>query len=249
MPAPWIIPDWPAPPNVRTAVTTRHMAGHSRPPFAALNLGARCGDAPEAVAANRAALITALDLPAGPRWLQQVHGIGVFDADAPATADDEPVADAALAHGTAVLAILTADCLPVLFCTDDGSVVAAAHAGWRGLAGGILEATVARLGVPGERVLAWLGPAIAAHSYEVGEEVRAPFVAADPRAAAAFAATRPHHWQCDLYALARQRLAAVGVTRVFGGGFDTCTDARFYSYRRDRETGRFASLIWRVDRS
>jgi YfiH family protein len=174
-----------------------------------------------------------------------VHGIDVFDADAAATADGEPEADAAIARdaGT-VLAVLTADCLPILFCADDGSVVGIAHAGWRGLATGVIEATIKRLGVPGSRLLAWLGPAIAAASYEVGDEVRAAFLAIDAQAAHAFAPTRAGHWRCDLYALARQRLAAAGVTRIHGGGFDCFADARFYSYRRERETGRFASLIW-----
>lgn len=241
----FLIPHWPAPPSVRAAVTTRQLDGASLRPFDAFNLGSRCGDAPAAVAANRAALVSALDLPASPRWLRQVHGIGALDADAPAVADEEPEADAAVARGAGVvLAILTADCLPILFCADDGSAIGAAHAGWRGLAGGVIEATLARLGVPASRVLAWLGPAIAAPSYEVGEEVRAAFVDAQAAAAHAFAPTRLGHWRCDLYALARQRLAAAGIKHVHGGDFDTFTDARFYSYRRDRETGRFASLIW-----
>lgn len=240
-----LLPDWPAPTNVRAAVTTRRLPGCSRAPFDAFNLGMRCGDDAPAVAANRALLVRALDLPAAPRWLRQVHGIDVVDADATA-AQDEPAADAAIAREDAVLAILTADCLPILFCVDDGSAIAAAHAGWRGLAAGVIEATLARLGVAPLRVLAWLGPAIGAASYEVGEEVRAAFVAADPLATHAFTPTRPAHWHCDLYALARQRLAAAGVARVHGGGFDTFADARFYSYRRARETGRFASLIWRA---
>lgn len=238
-----LIPVWPAPPNVRAFVTTRLLAGRSQAPFDSFNLGTRCGDAPVAVAANRLALVETLNLPAPPRWLRQVHGIDVIDADA-GPPQDEPAADAVVARGDAVLAILTADCLPILFCADDGSAVGAAHAGWRGLAGGVIEATVARLGVPPSRLLAWLGPAIGAASYEVGDEVRAAFVDVDPQAAPAFAPTRPGHWRCDLYALARQRLAAAGVERVHGGGFDTFTDARFYSYRRERDTGRFASLIW-----
>ncbi|GAA0713969.1 peptidoglycan editing factor PgeF [Dokdonella soli] len=226
------------------------MAGHSLPPFDACNLGSRCGDAPAAVAANRADLVQTLGLPASPRWLRQVHGTRVFDADARSADDDEPAADAAVtrASGT-VLAILTADCLPVLLCTDDGSAIAAAHAGWRGLAAGVIEATIARLGVPASRLLAWLGPAIGADSYEVGDEVRAAFVDRSAHAAAAFVPTRGGHWQCDLYALARLRLAAAGIARVHGGGFDTFTDTRFYSYRRNRETGRFASLIWRARES
>jgi YfiH family protein len=242
-----LTPDWPAPPTIRAAVTTRGMGGYSPPPFDACNLGSRCGDAAAAVAANRAEVAAALELPTPPRWLHQVHGVDVFDADAAMASASEPQADAAIARGVSVvLAVLTADCLPILLCAEDGSAIAVAHAGWRGLASGVIEATIARLGVPGARLLAWLGPAIAAGSYEVGAEVRAAFVDAHPSAAAAFAPTRPGHWRCDLYALARQRLAAAGVSSVYGGDFDTCTDARFYSYRRDRETGRFASLIWRV---
>ena len=241
-----IVPDWPAPPNVRAVGTTRRSAGQSQPPFDALNLGSRCGDAPLAVAANRASLGQVLGLPTSPRWLRQVHGIDVLDADA--VRDDEPAADAAITRTAGVvLAILSADCLPILLCADDGSAVAALHAGWRGLVGGVIEATIARLGVPGTRLLGWLGPAIAAPSYEVGAEVRAAFVAADARAQSAFVPTRPGHWCCDLYALARQRLSAAGVERVHGGGFDTFSDQRFYSYRRERETGRFATLIWCID--
>jgi YfiH family protein len=212
-----------------------------------MNLGSRCGDAPESVAANRLALTRRLDLPTEPSWLRQVHGIAVHDAAARSRQIEEPAADAAVAHvGNAVLAILTADCLPLLLCTDDGSAIAAAHAGWRGLAAGVIEATVAQLGAPAGRVIAWLGPAIGARSYEVGEEVRSAFVAGHADAAKAFTATRTGHWHCDLYALARQRLAAVSVHAVYGGGYDTFTDPRFYSYRRDQQTGRFASLIWRT---
>jgi YfiH family protein len=239
-----LVPDWPAPPNIRAAVTTRVFPGESKPPFDRCNLGTRCGDEPAAVAANRAALIDALDLPEAPRWMRQVHGIDVYDADA-VLAEVEPAADAAITRNTGrALAILSADCLPVFLCADDGTAVAIAHAGWRGLAGGVIEATVARLAVAPASLLAWLGPAIGPRSYEVGDEVRAAFVGHDVKGAAAFEPTRPGHWCCDLYALARLRLAAVGIDRVFGSGFDTFADARFYSYRRDRETGRFASLIW-----
>lgn len=220
------------------------MPGASPPPFDAFNLGSRCGDDAAAVAANRVALTRLLDLPAPPLWLRQVHGIEVFNADAGAAAG-EPEADAAVTHRPGiVLAALTADCLPVIFCADDGSAVAVAHAGWRGLVAGVLEATVARLRAPPSRLLAWIGPAIGAASYEVGDEVRTAFVAADAEAASAFAPTRSGHWLCDLPALARRRLAATGVARVHGGGFDTFADARFYSYRRERETGRFATLVW-----
>jgi YfiH family protein len=239
-----IAPDWPAPARVRACATTRWVAGHSKPPFDAFNLGSRCGDEPDGVAANRDALVRRLALPAVPCWLRQVHGTTVFDADGVGI-DAEPAADAAVTRRAGrVLAVLTADCLPVLFCVDDGSAVAAAHAGWRGLAAGVLEATLATLRVPPSRLIAWIGPAIGAMSYEVGEEVRSAFIEADDGAAAAFASTRPGHWQCDLPLLARRRLSAAGVVRVGGGDFDTFRDERFYSYRRERETGRFATLVW-----
>lgn len=239
-----VVPDWPAPPNIRAVVTTRTLPGASMPPFDRFNLGMRCGDDAAAVVANRNALIGMLELPETPRWMRQVHGIAVHDADA-LLADVDPEADAAVTRQPGrVLAILSADCMPVFLCSDDGTAVGLAHAGWRGLAGGIIEATIARLAVPPASLIAWLGPAIGARSYEVGDEVRAGFVQVDAGDAGAFAATRPGHWLCDLYALARSRLARAGVARVAGGGFDTFSDARFYSYRRDRKTGRFASLIW-----
>jgi YfiH family protein len=200
------------------------------------------------VQANRSALQQALRLPSPPRWLRQVHGISVAQLG-PLPGPDEPQADAAVSHipGT-VLSILTADCLPVLFCADDGSEIGAAHAGWRGLAAGVLEATLTQLETPPARLLAWLGPCIGAASYEVGEEVRSAFVATDTGAADCFVPTRAGHWLCDLAALARRRLQACGVRRIHGGGFDTLADTRFYSYRREgARSGRFASLIWLAD--
>ncbi|WP_449421702.1 peptidoglycan editing factor PgeF [Rhodanobacter lindaniclasticus] len=244
----WIFPDWPAPPQVHAAVTTRLGPGVSSAPFDRFNLGLRSGDAPEAVMANRGALQQALRLPAVPRWLQQVHGCAVAELG-PLPSAHEPQADAAVSHipGT-VLAILTADCLPVLFCAEDGSEIGAAHAGWRGLAAGVLEATLTQLETPPARLLAWLGPCIGAASYEVGEEVRSAFMASDAAAADGFVATRAGHWRCDLAALARRRLQAAGVRRIHGGGFDTLADPRFYSYRRDgARSGRFASLVWLAD--
>lgn len=243
--AAWIVPDWPAPPGVRAAVSTRLGPGVSAPPFERLNLGANTDDAPQAVAANREALRLALGLPGAPHWLRQVHGADVVLVDGP-PATAPPQADAAVTRRPGeVLAILTADCLPVLCCAADGSEVGAAHAGWRGLAGGVLEATLAALRTPPGALSAWLGPCIGQASYEVGEEVRAAFVDADPGAAACFLANRPGHWLCDLAGLARRRLAAAGVASVHGGGFDTCADPRFYSWRRDgRRSGRFASLVW-----
>jgi YfiH family protein len=241
----WIVPDFPAPANVRAMVTTRYGPGLSPPPYARFNLGLRVGDEEQTVRANRQSLVQALDMPAEPRWLRQVHSTSVAELG-PLSGQVEPCADAAVSRvpGT-VLAILTADCLPLLLCGDDGGEIAAAHAGWRGLAAGIIEATVQAMASPPDRVLAWLGPCIGAPSYEVGDEVRAAFVDADGGAHAAFTATRPSHWQCDLARLARRRLAATGVSRIHGGGFDTYTDPRLYSYRRDgKRSGRFASLIW-----
>jgi polyphenol oxidase len=209
---------------------------------------------------NRSELTALLQLPSSPHWLQQVHGTGAIafaqtasaypdklqSSDVASVLQAEPVADAAVtAAPGVVLAILTADCLPVLFCADDGSEVGAAHAGWRGLCAGVLERTIAALRTPSARLIAWLGPAIGAASYEVGEEVRAAFMDRDRDSADAFAATRPGHWHCDLYRLAKQRLALAGVVRVHGGGFDTFADPRFYSWRRDGvRSGRIASLIW-----
>ena len=241
----WIFPDWPAPVPVHAAITTRLGPGISSPPFERFNLGRHSGDGADAVESNRSALQQVLGLPSAPRWLRQVHGTSVAQLG-PLAGTDEPQADAAVSRipGT-VLAILTADCLPVLFCADDGSEIGAAHAGWRGLAAGVLEATLTQLETPPNRVLAWLGPCIGADSYEVGNEVRDAFVDRSSTAAACFHATRPGHWNCDLAGLAAQRLRQAGVERVHGGGFDTLADARFYSYRRDgARSGRFASLVW-----
>lgn len=241
----WIFPDWPAPRGVHAAITTREGPGVSQPPFGRFNLGLRSGEDEQIVRSNRTALRQSLALPAEPRWLRQVHGTTVAELG-PLPSVDEPEADAAVSHlpGT-VLAILTADCLPVLFCTDDGTGIGAAHAGWRGLAAGVLEETVEQMQRPAANLFAWLGPCIGASSYEVGEEVRKAFLRHDAAAASAFAPTRPGHWLCDLTTLARQRLQAAGVTCIYGGGFDTRTDERFYSYRREgARSGRFASLIW-----
>ena len=239
--------DWPAPAGVHALTTLRGPAGDSAPPFDRFSFGLRNGDDPAAVAANREMLERGLDLPSAPQWLRQVHGTRVVRIDAPADAGaDEPEADAAVtATPGVVLAVLTADCLPVVLCAGDGSEVGAAHAGWRGLAAGVLEATVAAMRAPPARLLAWLGPAAGPQAYEVGAEVREAFVARDAGADAAFAATRPGHWRVDLYALARRRLQDAGVGRVFGGGLCTISDtARFFSHRRDQRTGRMATLAW-----
>lgn len=242
---PLIRPDWPAPAAVRACVTTR-AGGVSAPPYDALNLGAHVGDAADAVVENRARLRRLL--PAEPVWLNQVHGIEVADVDHDDVASGAPpVADAAVARQPGrVCAVLTADCLPVLLCDESGSVVAAAHAGWRGLLGGVLEATLERMAVPPHATLAWLGPAIGPQAFEVGDEVRAAFIAQEARASRGFVpAAQAGKWMADLYLLARQRLERAGVTRIHGGGLCTHSDAeRFYSYRRDGQTGRLASLIW-----
>jgi YfiH family protein len=240
-----VVPDWPVPATIRAFVTTRHFDGVSEPPFDRCNLGLRSGDDREAVIENRRLVEQVLQLPSPPRWLQQVHGTTTVDVDD--RLDSEEIeADAAVTRASGVvLAILSADCMPVLLATEDGSAIAIAHAGWRGLSAGVVESAVAGMRAKAERVVAWLGPAIGAASYEVGEEVRAAFVDVDASAVNAFAPTRPGHFTCDLYALARQRLAALGVVRVGGGSFDTFADARFYSYRRASRTGRFATLIYR----
>ncbi len=260
-----IIPDWPAPANVRALQTTRD-GGVSVGAYASLNLGDHVGDDPVAVARNRTLLRA--NLPADPVWLKQVHGNIVADAD---HAVGVPDADAALARKPdKVCAVMTADCLPLLLCDEAGTVVAAAHAGWRGLAGGVGEASVQAMNVAPEQLLVWLGPAIGPAAFEVGDEVRQAFMAHDPDAAKAFvpcvgralarhvglkadlqgcsagdAELGVQKWLADIYLLARQRLALLGVKRVYGGGLCTFTDAqKFYSYRRDRATGRMATLIW-----
>jgi YfiH family protein len=242
MSEPFIHPDWPAPPNVRALATTR-QGGCSQGPFASLNLAMHVEDDPDSVRRNREWLREAAQLPSEPIWLQQVHGTGVWSGGA---ASPPPVADAAVTRTPGeVCAILTADCLPVLLCDTAGSVVGAAHAGWRGLAGGVLQATIAAMKVPAAELIAWLGPAIEPDAFEVGPEVLEQFVARHSEAASAFTPNSRGRWQADLYALARIELAALGVSRIYGGGFATVADAeRFFSYRRDRRTGRMATLIW-----
>ncbi len=237
-----LMPDWPAPDRVGCLVTTR-TGGVSGGVFASLNLGDHVGDAPEAVAANRT--IVCRHVGGRPVWLNQVHGIRVIEA-AEAHGQVPPEADAAFARSAGVAcAVMTADCLPVLFCDEAGTVVAAAHAGWRGLQAGVLEATIAAMGIPAAKLMAWLGPAIGPQAFEVGGEVREAFLAEAPEAAKAFKPGAEGKWLADIYLLARQRLAAQGVARVFGGGGCTVTEQdRFFSYRRDGQTGRMASLIW-----
>ena len=242
----WIEADWPAPPNV-IALTTTRAGGYSAGPYDSFNLAAHVGDAQQAVSANRESLARQLSLPGPVQWLSQVHGAEVVRAGR-----DErcPVADASWSREPGVVcAVLTADCLPVLFCSRAGDAVAAAHAGWRGLLAGVLDNTVAAMGVAPGQLLAWLGPAIGPGAFEVGAEVRSAYLAGakDPAGTAACFVSnsgRPRHFFADLYSLARLRLQAVGVAAVYGGDFCTYSDAsRFYSYRRDGETGRMASII------
>jgi YfiH family protein len=237
--------NWQAPPGVRAACTLR-TGGVSHAPYASLNLGLHVGDDPAAVMENRRRVAAALRLPGEPLWLQQVHGVNVVDADAGALRGD---ADAIVTRRAGrVLAIMVADCMPVLLASEDGSVLGAAHAGWRGLAAGVLEATVAAMGVAPGGIHAWLGPAIGPEHFEVGDEVRAAFLAHAPGSAAGFAANARGRWQCDLALLARARLAALGVERVWSA--DLCTyaqGAQCFSYRRDAGTGRMAALLWRAD--
>jgi YfiH family protein len=215
----FIAPDWEVP--ARALVTTRTL-----------------GDVKDA--AVRAKLRQRL--PADPCWLKQVHGVKVIDASRYASPEE---ADASFARReNVVCTVMAADCMPVLLADEKGEAVGAAHAGWRGLCAGVIEATVAAMKVPSTRVHAWLGPAIGPTVYEVGPEVREAFLARDPKAESAFTANRPGHWLLDLYAVARQRLAATGVGRVSGGGFCTHSETRFFSYRRDGTSGRMAAVIW-----
>jgi YfiH family protein len=240
-----IIPDWPAPEPVRSAFTLR-MGGVSVAPYDSLNVGAHVADAPGAVVENRRRVREALRLPAEPGWLQQVHGTAVADLDSVLASGGAVPADAAVTRiGGRVCVIQVADCMPVLFAARDGAAVGAAHAGWRGLAGGVLEETVRRLGVSPSHLLAWLGPAIGPDHFEVGDDVRSAFMSTDSGAAGAFVLNSRGRWQCDLYALARRRLATLGVESVFGGGWCTYADsARFFSFRRDGRCGRMAAFIW-----
>jgi len=236
------VPDWEIPANVRALQTTR-ISGVSRAPWDAFNLGDHVGDAPDAVAANRALLRRRL--PGDPFWLKQVHGTVAVDVDKWPKINE---GDAAYARQPGnVCAVMTADCLPVLFCDRQGSVVAAAHAGWRGLLAGVLESAVGAMQVVPKNILAWLGPAIGPACFEVGSEVRDAFVAGDPAASLAFTSRADGHgkWLCDIYLLARQRLQRLDITAISGG--EACTVSggdRFFSYRRDGVTGRMASLIW-----
>lgn len=246
MSADWVRADWPAPRGIVAGVTTR-LGGASSGSYASLNLAAHVGDTLKRVRLNRSQFLAMCGLPGEPRWLEQMHGTRVVHAEALSAKNGPPQADAIVTkHSAVVCAVLTADCLPILLCTADGGEIAAAHAGWRGLANGIIAAAVDSMSNPANNLLAWLGPAISQPAYEVGKEVRAVFLAADPDSADCFVANGHGRWQADLCGLARRRLAAAGVTEVYGGGFCTYADQeRFFSYRRDGQCGRMASFIFR----
>ncbi|EKK4082990.1 polyphenol oxidase [Cronobacter dublinensis] len=239
-----ITPQWPLPPGVAACSSTRH-GGVSLPPYDALNLGAHCGDNPEHVEENRRRFYQAANFPGAPVWLEQVHGKEVLHLTGGPYASKRADASYTRKRGT-VCAVMTADCLPVLFCDTAGREVAAAHAGWRGLCEGVLEETVSCFEAAPATIQAWLGPAIGPQAFEVGPEVRDAFIAKDAAAAEAF---RPHgeKYLADIYLLARQRLASMGVTAVYGA--ERCTHSEshdFFSYRRDGTTGRMASFIWLI---
>ncbi len=236
----FIEPTWAAPARVQARVTFRD-GGVSAGPWAGLNLATHVGDDPAAVAENRRRLAAALQLPGAPRWLTQVHGTRCVDA---ATVDAPLEADASFTRQTGVVcAVLTADCLPILLCDRDTSCVAVVHAGWRGLYDGAIAAALDALGVPAARLCAWIGPGIGVDAYVVGAELRERFVARDAALAACFE-RRGADWHADLAAIAHRQLVSAGVGDVAASGLCTASDPRFYSYRRDGVTGRFASLIW-----
>lgn len=238
----WITPNWPAPANVRAVSTTR-AGGMSEAAYASLNLGLHVGDEDVTVQLNRRVLAEAEALPSTPVWLEQVHGVKVVDVSRPLSGTVQADASVSLATGR-VCAIMTADCLPLLFTNTAGTAVAAAHAGWRGLAAGVLPATIAAMRCPTTDILAWLGPAIGPQAFEVGHDVRDVFLKKDAGSAECFK-PQGERWLADIYALARRQLRSLGVGGIYGGEYCTYSDAaRFFSYRRDGVCGRMASLIW-----
>ena len=244
IPSEWLIPNWDAPKNINAIMTTR-QGGFSRAPFDSMNLGEHVDDDLQAVAKNRASLKQKLNLSSEPFWLTQVHGVEIANADQQSKGIVE--ADASVAHKQgSVCAVMTADCLPVLFCNQNGTAIAAAHAGWRGLHAGVLEQTVSSLNCPANEVMAWFGVAIGSDYFEVGGEVREAFISVQDAAENAFVpSANAGKWLANIYLLARLRLQAIGVTTISGGEYCSYQDKKhFYSYRREAKTGRMASLIW-----
>ncbi|MDC9725913.1 MAG: peptidoglycan editing factor PgeF [Gammaproteobacteria bacterium] len=237
-----IYPDWPAPDTIKAISTTR-QGGFSLPPYSELNLGDHVGDNADSVAQNRESLILQEYLPEAPRWLKQVHGTTVSIASTWQQGDE---ADAIISdHINQVCSIMTADCLPILLCNQEGDQVAAVHAGWRSLAAGLIEKTVAHFNCPSHEIIAWLGPAIGPSQFEVGNDVYHTFTSHSPHADLAFQQTDSNHYLANIYLLAKQRLNALGVHAIFGGERCTVSEpAHFFSYRRDGITGRMASMIW-----
>ena len=242
LPGEWVVPDWPAPARVRAFVTTR-AGGVSAGEYASMNLGGSSGDEEENVSRNRHIVRT--HMPSDPIYLAQVHGNDVVDLDAPRV-PGRPRADAAVtATPGTVAVVLTAVCLPLFLADKAGRRVAVAHAGWRGLAAGVVEQALAALRAEPRDVVAWMGPAIGPRAFEVGPEVKEAFERSDPGAGAAFADHKPGKFMADLYALARRRLARAGVQGIHGGNFCTYTDTvRFFSYRREQRSGRMGAFIW-----
>lgn len=244
LPAEWIAADWPAPAGVIAGCSTR-TGGVSTGCFSSLNVAQHVGDDAERVDENRQCFLSQGHLPELPLWLNQVHGTDVIVDPAPLSL---PAADAVIStRPNTACAVMTADCLPVMFASSDGKEIGAAHAGWRGLCAGVLESTVQAFAAPPEQILAWLGPAICQQHFEVGDEVRQAFIQHDAAAGENFVQNQRGRWQADLYALARQRLRSAGIRDVSGGGLCTFDDqARFFSYRRDGECGRMASFVFRT---
>ena len=238
----FIIPDWPAPEHVHACTTPRH-GGISLPPYNSFNLGDHVGDKPSDVEQNRQHLIKAAGLPESPRWLSQHHGVGVINSvNWTRNISADGIYTRLENH---VCPVMTADCLPILICHKMGNQVAAVHAGWRGLANGIIEQAIGKFKGHNHDLLIWLGPAIGPTNFEVGHDVVTAFTDHSSEAKLAFKQTDSLHFMADIYLLARQRLNALGVTAIYGGNFCTVEDnEQFFSYRRDKNTGRMASLIW-----
>jgi len=236
----FIQPQWPAPASVRALVTTR-SGGFSEGPYGRLNLGDHVGDEDRRVERNRQRLGEVLGLPGPPQWLTQVHGERVLRLPAKLV---QPADGAVTGEPGVVCAVLTADCLPVLLARLDGAAVGVAHAGWRGLAAGVLENAVSKLGGAPDGIVAWLGPAISQAAYEVGDEVRDQLLARYAAAESAFEPNEAGRWQADLARVARLALDAAGVSQCLGSDLCTFSDARFFSHRREAPCGRMASLIW-----
>lgn len=240
--SPWLIPDWPAPPHVRAFVTTRE-GGVSTGEYASMNLGYSSGDERERVTENRRLVRAAL--PSDPVYMRQLHGIVVADLDSLSTPEGVTADAARTTRKASVATVLTADCMPLLLTDAQGTRVAAVHAGWRGMAAGIIEAAVHSLDVDPSSLLAWMGPTIGPDAFEVGPEVREAFMVREPRAAEVFREHKPGKFMADLYGLARQRLSSAGVASIHGGGFCTRSEPeRFFSYRREPKSGRMGAFIW-----